>query len=290
MSVVNKIVGVCRFSYLGLGGFRINDAGAEEAEKALYAPERMSLRFAYFENICLPSLAAQTDPDFTFVALIADTMPLPFRQRLKRLAEAYPFLRIAILETTGPYNSARRAFWRGLDGQDTDFITGFRLDDDDAVSVDYIAKTRDIADTLIKLGWATEDTPAAVCFHRGIYWDMKRPDDPFWDYTEIKPLGLASAMVHHRDSRHHIYRWNHRKLAGKVRCWTDPTDHMFVRTLHGHNDSNRQIPSDAELLPEQEAHVLLRERFGLTPKQLLPMMKSLHDNGARPSAAQDGDV
>ncbi|ABD53489.1 putative rhamnosyl transferase [Jannaschia sp. CCS1] len=288
MSVVNKIIGVCRFSYLGLGGFRINEAGAEEAAKALYAADRMTLRFAYFETICLPSLAAQTDSDFTFVALIADTMPLPFRQRLKRLTETYPFLRIAVLESTGPYNSTRRAFSRGLDGQETDFITGFRLDDDDAVSVDYIARTREAADTLITLGWATKDDPAAVCFHRGIYWDMKRPDAPFWDYSEIQPLGLASAMVHHRDSRQNIYRWNHRKLASKVRCWTDPSDVMFLRTLHDHNDSGRVMPRDAEQIPDEQARRLLKDRFGLNPKRLLSTMDRVHGgtDAARQWAAE----
>lgn len=88
---VNKIIGVCRFSYLGDAGFRTLNKGPEEAAKELYAPGRMQRRFAYFENICLPSLAAQTDPDFVLVALIGDTMPFHFRKRLKRLAGKAPF-------------------------------------------------------------------------------------------------------------------------------------------------------------------------------------------------------
>lgn len=280
MTAVNKIIGVCRFSYLGDAGFRTLKGGAEEAAQVLYAPGRMQRRFAYFENICLPSLAVQTDPDFTLVALIADTMPFHFRKRLKRLAAKYPFLRIATLEAAGPLNSTRRAFRRGLDEEEADFITGFRLDDDDAVGIDYIERTREISDNLIKLGWATAEVPAAVCFHRGIYWDMKRDEDQFWDYSEPQPLGLAAAMIHHPDSQHNIYRWNHRKLACNARCWIDPHEYMFVRTLHGHNDSDRSIPPGARQLPDWQARKLFRERFGLNPKRLLPMMKKLQEEGS----------
>ena len=49
-------------------------------------------------------------------------------------------------------------------------------------------------------------------------------------------------MIAHPDSQHNIYRWNHRKLACNARCWIDPHEYMFVRTLHGHNDSDRSIP------------------------------------------------
>ena len=276
---VNKIIGVCRFSYLGDAGFRTLNGGPEAAAKALYAPARMQRRFAYFENICLPSLDAQTDQDFVLVALIGDTMPFQFRKRLKALCENRPYLRVATLEAAGPLNSTRRAFKRGLDGE-ADFITGFRLDDDDAVACDYIEKTREIADTLIKLGWATHDVPAAVCFHRGIYWDMKRDDDQFWDYSEPQPLGLAAAMVAHPESQHNIYRWNHRKLATNARCWIDPHEYMFVRTLHGHNDSDRSIPPAARQLPDWQARKLFRERFGLAPKRIVPMMKRLQDEEA----------
>lgn len=280
----NKIIGVCRFSYLGEHGFRSLDGGPEAAAKALYAPARMQRRFAYFENICLPSLDAQTDPDFVLVALIGDTMPFHFRKRLKRLTETHPYLRVCTLEAAGPVNSTRRAFRRGLD-EETDFITGFRIDDDDAVACDYIERTRAVADGLIAMNWATADTPAAVCFHRGIYWDMTRKDDPFWDYSEPQPLGLASAMIHTPDSTHNIYRWNHRKLACNARCWIDPNEYMFVRTLHGHNDSGRSIPPGARQLPDWQARKLFRERFGLTPKRLLPIMEKLQEDGS--GMAQD---
>lgn len=83
----NQIIGVCRFSYLGEGGFQTQHHDVERAARILYEVPRMLRRFAYFENICLPSLAAQTDQDFRLVALIGDTMPFRWRKRLKGLME-----------------------------------------------------------------------------------------------------------------------------------------------------------------------------------------------------------
>ncbi|MEM7724387.1 MAG: glycosyltransferase [Pseudomonadota bacterium] len=274
----NQIIGVCRFSYLGEGGFQAQSDGFERAAERLYAIPRMRRRFAFFENICLPSLAAQTDQNFRLVALIGDTMPFRWRKRLKALMEPYPFLEVCTLEAAGPLNSTRRAFRRGWD-QRSRYVTGFRLDDDDAVANDYIERTRAAADQLLDIGWADEDTPAAICFHRGIYWDMTRPEEEqFWDFSEKEPLGLASAMITTPDGIANIYRWNHRRLASQVRCWTDPNDYMFVRTLHGHNDSGRSIPPDARALPAWQAKKLFRDRFGLAPKKLLPRMTELQSS------------
>lgn len=271
----NQIIGVCRFSYLGEGGFQTQRDGFEKAAERLYAIPRMRRRFAFFENICLPSLAAQTDQDFKLVALIGDSMPFRWRKRLKGLTETYPFLEVCTLEAAGPLNSTRRAFRRGWNGQAT-YITGFRMDDDDAVATNYIERTRAIADQLLTLGWADEDNPVAICFHRGIYWDMAKPEeDQFWDFSENQPLGLASAMIGTPQGKANIYRWNHRRLASQIRCWVDPSEFMFVRTLHGQNDSGRTIPPDAVAMPVWHARKLFRERFGLAPKKLLPLMAEL---------------
>ena len=48
-------------------------------------PNACAAASPYFEMICLPSLAAQTDPDFTLVVLIGDAMPIRWRKRLKAL-------------------------------------------------------------------------------------------------------------------------------------------------------------------------------------------------------------
>lgn len=284
----NQIVGVCRFSYAGEGGFSASGRSRVSLEDMLYDPRRMRQRFAFFEKICLPSLAAQTDSDFTLVALVGDTMPFRWRRRLKDLAAGFPFLQVCTLEPAGPLNSTRRAFRRGTD-PDAEFVTGFRIDDDDAVAVDYIERTRAVADGLLDGGWADADTPVAIAFHRGLYWDMKNRERPFFDFRETTPLGLASAMVTPAETQANIFRWNHRRLPAHVRCFTDPSEIMFLRTLHATNDSDRSIPPGAEHLPTPRARAILKDRFGLESEEVFPLMWQASGSTGRAGGANAGD-
>jgi len=275
MGAENQIVGVCRFSYPSIGGFRSANRSVERSCEILYDPARMRRRFTYFETICLPSLAAQTDQDFTLVLLIGDTMPLRWRRRLKALAADHPFLQICAIESNGPLQSTRRAFRRGAN-EGVDFVTGFRIDDDDAVAVDYIARTREAADTLIRIGWADAETPAVVAFQRGLFWDMSGSGNRFATYAESRPLGQASAMITPYDGKANIYRWNHRHLLAHARVWSDPSEVMFLRGLHDDNDSERSLPVTATPLDEGAAMQILRTRFGLAPRRALATIARLH--------------
>ena len=46
----NQIIGVCRFSYLGEGGFQTQKKDFDTAAGILYAVPRMLRRFAFFEK------------------------------------------------------------------------------------------------------------------------------------------------------------------------------------------------------------------------------------------------
>jgi len=277
----NQIVGVCRFSYPATGGFRLSDKGHDAVVEALYDPGRMRRRFAYFEKICLPSLAAQTDPDFKFVALFGDAMPLKWRRRLKALRTSYPFLELCAAEPLGPLQATRRAFRIGAVA-DVPFVTGFRLDDDDALACDYVERLRASADRMLGSGWADAETPVAIGYQSGLYWALDQPGLPLFRFTEARPVGQGSAMVMPYDSKQNIFRWNHAFLPAHVRCWTDPAPEMFVRTLHGGNDSTRSVPAKAQRLTPPVAASLLRDRFGLAPVKIRPQLARLH--GTVPTA------
>lgn len=267
----NQIVGVCRFSYPAMGGFRLSSLEAGALEEALWDPVRMQRRMTLFENVCLPSLAAQTDPDFTLVVLCGDAMPLRWRRRLKALRAAHPFLRICALEPAGPLQATRRAFRAGA-REEVPFVTGFRIDDDDALAVDYVERLRVRADAMLDAGWADAETPVAITFQTGLFWALDAPGQPVYRYTETSPPGQASAMVTVFDSQHNIFRWTHTHLAAHVRLWAEPGPEMFVRTLHGGNDSDRRVSRRAERLDEREGATLLRDRFGLAPLRIRPLL------------------
>lgn len=267
----HQIVGVCRFSYPSLGGFAGPRLTVSEMETALFAPARLERRFELFETLTLPSLAAQTDGDFRLVILIGRGLQMRYKNRLRDLAERHPFLRISQQDPAGPLVSTRKAYRRGLEPSAA-FVTGFRIDDDDAVAVDYIARTRTVAETLLREGWVDAETPAIIAFHRGVYWDLNAPDQPFYDFREKTPLGLASAMVAGVEAQVNVFRWNHRHVPAHVRCWTDPKDVMFLRSLHETNDSDRSMPPGAVPLETPEVAQLLRQRFGIDPHAAMALM------------------
>ncbi|MCR9070052.1 MAG: putative rhamnosyl transferase [Rhodobacteraceae bacterium] len=272
----NQIIGVCRFSFLATGGFRAAQGGLEAQKDLLFDPERMRRRFAYFESLCLPSLAAQTDPDFILVLLVSDLLPQKAMNRLFALRDAHPFLRICVSEPMGPLQSSRRAFRRGL-RQDTGFVTGFRIDDDDAVAVDYIARTRALADHMLNEGWAGDRHPVALAFSRGLYWHFTDdPEQAFYDVRDYVPLGQASAMISPVDARTNIFRFNHRHLPAYLRTWIDPEDIMFIRGVHEDNDSGRSVPRRGDALPLDRVKPALAARFGLDPDAVIAAMDAVH--------------
>ena len=271
MTTANAIVGVLRFSYPAKEGFAVSQLSEAALEAHLYEPARMRARFDYLERIALPSLAAQTDGDFTCVLLAGRSLPFRHKARLREIEARHPFLRLVLMERMGALSAAKRAFRRGLERHPgATHCTGFRMDDDDAVAVDYVAKTRDRADRLIAAGLA--ERPTVVAFARGVYWDMGEPAQPYADFREPQPLGLACAMVTTADMPTCVYRYNHRKLPGQVPTLMDPDGFMFLRTLHGHNDSGRQIPPHAEPLPLGRARDLIRRRFALDPAEIEGLM------------------
>ena len=141
---------------------------------------------------------------------------------------------------------------------------------------DYIERLRATSDRLLDIGWANEDTHVAISFQAGLYWALDQPGLPLHRFAESRPVSQGSAMVTRYDSQQNIFRWNHVHVAAKVRCWTDPEPDMFVRTLHGGNDSTRSVPEKAQRLDPAEAVNVLRDRFGLAPLRIRPQLARLH--------------
>ncbi len=55
-----QAIGLCRFSYLGSGGFKIAHDTLEDHRRYLYNPKRLDLRMIWFEQVFLPAWHQQT--------------------------------------------------------------------------------------------------------------------------------------------------------------------------------------------------------------------------------------
>ncbi|TWI34275.1 putative rhamnosyl transferase [Paracoccus sulfuroxidans] len=137
-----QMLGLCRFSYLGGRGFQVGHDTIEERRAFLYDPARLERRWFWFENVTLPALIAQTDPDFTLVLMTGPDLPEPYLSNLRELCEMFPQFKLALVPPMERHNEACLAAVAPHIQADADVVGHFRQDDDDAVAIDYIHHAR----------------------------------------------------------------------------------------------------------------------------------------------------
>lgn len=222
-----QIFGHCRFSWFG-----ISDTGREitdeaDAQARLWHPQRMAIRFHLFENLMLPSLAAQTDCDFGLLVTVSEDMPEVYQTRLDTVAARFPFIR---LNRTLSRDYARliAPFMQEATKGATVQSAHFRLDDDDALPATYIARLRRDAERV--------DTGGLVCYPSGIlgFLDGPRARHGF-RHISYHAQGLARiagpGMV--RSPLH----MQHKQMGNLVPSFVDPSFVGFHFTQHGVNNT-----------------------------------------------------
>ncbi|MBU2963720.1 putative rhamnosyl transferase [Citreicella sp. C3M06] len=243
-----QVIGFCRFSWPAEGGFQVEHDDLATREAYLYAPARMQERFAYFEAICLPGLKAQTDSDFLFLVLVGTSLPTQYRARLEALLADFPQARI-VARPAGPHRSVCQEVIN--EARDlSEPCLQFRHDDDDAVSVDFVATLREAASDVLPL----------LAKHRlvGFDWNrghVARPDaqgicaeesvTPYW--------GVAQAMAVQPRVRQSIMNFGHNKILRFMPTLTFTDRPMYVRGHNAHNDSRQKSHVKPVSLPRLDA-------------------------------------
>lgn len=164
-----------RFTHVIQTRFNLATPGREDAIRN--RPGWLAERFAMFEDICLPSIAAQTCRDFTWIIYFDKDTPQAFKDRIEKLRQTVPFV---------PYYTGLFAAegWNRSIGEvipdRTPLLLTTRLDNDDALANDYIERAqqtaRDHADT----------APLCVNFGRGYIrtdtalYDVSHPSNAFF--------------------------------------------------------------------------------------------------------------
>ena len=179
-----KIVGVMRFSVLTPNYYSERFDGLDAIAAHLFSPERMALRFHLFENLVLPSLLAQSDQGFELVILTAQSLPAPYMQRLEQAISAAPNIRLSSVGADKHYQLIKQAY-HSVDVGEASHRLMFRLDDDDAVALNYIKRLRKLATGLMQL--QAKPQPQAIAFNRGFYVDMTGERNAVFDACERAP-------------------------------------------------------------------------------------------------------
>ena len=109
-------------------------------------PDWLSTRFKLFEEFCLPSVAAQTVKNFTWIVYFDKDTPEAFKQRVAALQRDVPFeaYYTGLFPASGWPESLSAVL-----GALPDQVLTSRLDNDDALAYDYMERTAKAAQGLM---------------------------------------------------------------------------------------------------------------------------------------------
>lgn len=241
-----QVIGLCRFSWPGIGGFQVEHQNLQQRIDYLYAPARLEERFRTLETITLPPLRAQTDPDFTLLVVIGQSLPEIWHDRLLDLVSDMP--QVVILSR--PPDRHRPAMQQAINSVrrfDNEPCLQFRMDDDDAVACNYVEKLREVAQDIRKL--SRKHAFLAIDFNQG-FIARPGPDGLRATPTNSAFSSAALAIMLKPAEKRTVMNFAHAKVAINMATVTFTGQDMLIR---GHNDFNdsRQKPGvkPVDLLP-----------------------------------------
>lgn len=256
----NQVIGLVRFSFPALSGFEKGGDSVEASEAFLYDPARLERRFYLFEKLCLPSLLAQSDPDFTCLLLVGENFPQEAKDHLQELIA--PLADAQIVSRPSEHNySAIRKVYDGISQEGFSHRTSFRLDDDDALSLAYIKRLKQAARKLKQL--CRPKHPVAISFNRGFYVHINETENRVFDACERTPLSVGSALFAQAGHPENIYARNHRFLGQFFNLYSDVSEPSFIRAVHRDNDSDPVIVGHSNKLSQEEVEKGITKNFAI---------------------------
>jgi len=260
-----QMLGFCRWSYPAAPGAFQKDAGdtLEEIRAALYAPERLELRLFYLEHVLIPCLLGQTDGDFTLLMLMGEGLPEPYRARLLALIAPVPQIVPRFLPEGLPHQQVCIEQMLAARRQGIAAVGEFRIDDDDAVAVDFIERCRQ--QFALLRPFFEDEGKLVIDYNRGY---LLRTEPGRLDVQPVVARYWNCGMVIFlpADSDQTTLNFHHARMWMRLAMISWPRAAMFVRGVHGQNDSTvaekkhnaGQGRHDPTEMPDT-----LRERFGI---------------------------
>lgn len=256
-----QVQGLCRFSLPCTGGFQKYHASLAERRAALYAPARLDARCLWFEHVGLPGLARQTDPEFTLHVVLGEDLPEPWRSRVEALMASVPQI-LPHWRAPGDHRAICRDVLLPARDRSCAVTAEFRLDDDDAVAVDYVAQLRRNWPRVARL--AGSAGRLALDHGKGVVLQAHRNGR-----VDARPLlthcwSAGLALYLRPDDPGIIMDFPHHKIWQRVPFVNLTDTVMFIRGDHATNDARTPFAGAAPVnIPEPEIPELLERRFGI---------------------------
>lgn len=225
------IYGHIRFSFYGITDTRTKPDDTGAALARLYDETRMARRFFLFENLTLPSLVNQTDRDFRTVIMSSQAMPDRFRQRLTALAARLPGAVVEFSHHERGDLAFHKFMVESAGHKGRGHSVHFRLDDDDALSVNYVARLREISRIL---------SPSThITFPSGIFLFPASATEPtgtsMVQQRFLTAIGLAT--VNGGNFQKNPFQMMHGNVWTRWPVVSDPGFVAHIRSQHFDNDT-----------------------------------------------------
>ncbi len=242
-----QVIGLCRFSYPAIGGFKTEHDSPEERARFLYAPERLDERFRLFEMFTLPSIRTQTNDDFTFLIVIGTDFPAEREEQLRALTADIP----QIVIQAHPPGRHREVMARAINSvrDKGKYSIQFRLDDDDAMGVGFVHKVRNMLFQHFPLFEGSRHV--ALAFTRG--WNATgTPEGILAEPAKANYPTAALAIVFRPDVDLTVMNFAHHEVWQHMPTITRVDNDMFIRGVNGFNDSGDRIGQEMTLLTREQ--------------------------------------
>lgn len=261
-----QVIGICRFSYPAEGGFQVEHPDVAARRAYLYAPDRIEARLRSFEAITLPALKTQTDPDFTLAILVDEALPGPLADRLRALVADLPQA-VIVPRAPGPHRRVCQEVLNGARSDPSAACIQFRLDDDDAVARDFIARARHDAGLLAPL--CDRNRLVTIDYNRG-FIVSPAADGLRAEACVLTSYPMAMAMVVRGGVRQSIMNFAHGKVAQFMPTVSFTDTPMYLRGHDAFNDSRQKAHVKPVRLPAADAETLdiLKARFAIDADQV----------------------
>ena len=260
-----QIIGITRFSYLSDKGFRRTPREMAPAATFLHDPDRLQRRLEIFKSVTLPALINQTDPNFLYLILVGEDMPKWVIEDLQNATQglnthivAKPPMR---MET-----ACDETFHAFIDPS-ADVYMSFCLDDDDAMSVDWVEKIRDTCNHTHKM--LDTHSRIAIGSLKGILLqDVDLEIPKLQTVISRFPYGIGLAHMSRSPKSPSIYSVAHNNTHKRMPLITLSDDYDFVRYLNADSDSmvtvERALAYSKPTRKQPGSFLeILRERFAL---------------------------
>lgn len=190
-------------------------------------PGWLAERFVLFERYCLPSVAAQTTKDFTWIIYFDKDTPREFKDRIAALQREVPFhaYYTGLFQSSGWPRSVVEVL-----GETPPTILTSRLDNDDALAADYMERTAVAATGL------SPSPRIGIVITRGFIratssaYEIEHPCNAFTSWLEATdgPQPILTAMgISHMDAA---------SFGPLVQV---PGPGGWLQVVHGNNVSNK---------------------------------------------------